>query len=47
MFRVRMESALGISNEECLATVKGQELRSGQKEPRLLSLIERNGEFIS
>uniref|UniRef100_A0A096LXQ6 phosphoinositide 5-phosphatase n=1 Tax=Poecilia formosa TaxID=48698 RepID=A0A096LXQ6_POEFO len=26
--------------------VKGQELRSGQKEPRLLSLIERNGEFI-
>lgn len=41
-----MESALGISNEECLATVKGQELRSGQKEPRLLSLIERNGEFI-
>ncbi|XP_007569748.1 inositol polyphosphate 5-phosphatase OCRL isoform X2 [Poecilia formosa] len=41
-----MESTLGISNEECLATVKGQELRSGQKEPRLLSLIERNGEFI-
>uniref|UniRef100_A0A3B4TPM7 phosphoinositide 5-phosphatase n=1 Tax=Seriola dumerili TaxID=41447 RepID=A0A3B4TPM7_SERDU len=24
----------------------GQELRSGQKEPRLLSLIERSGEFI-
>ncbi|KAM4733011.1 inositol polyphosphate 5-phosphatase OCRL isoform 2-T2 [Anableps anableps] len=41
-----MESTLGICNEECLATVKGQELRSGQKEPRLLSLIERNGEFI-
>uniref|UniRef100_A0A3B5MEX2 phosphoinositide 5-phosphatase n=1 Tax=Xiphophorus couchianus TaxID=32473 RepID=A0A3B5MEX2_9TELE len=42
----RMESTLGISNEESAHTVKGQELRSGQKEPRLLSLIERNGEFI-
>ncbi|XP_017263815.1 inositol polyphosphate 5-phosphatase OCRL isoform X2 [Kryptolebias marmoratus] len=41
-----MESTLGICKEECLATVKGQELRSGQKEPRLLSLIERNGVFI-
>ncbi|XP_028271603.1 inositol polyphosphate 5-phosphatase OCRL isoform X2 [Parambassis ranga] len=41
-----MESSLGISGEECLATVKGQELRSGQKESRLLSLIERSGEFI-
>ncbi|XP_028315444.1 inositol polyphosphate 5-phosphatase OCRL isoform X4 [Gouania willdenowi] len=41
-----MESALGISEEQCLATVKGLELRSGQKESRLLSLIERNGEFI-
>ncbi|XP_015243901.1 PREDICTED: inositol polyphosphate 5-phosphatase OCRL-1 [Cyprinodon variegatus] len=39
-----MESTL--SNEECLATVKAQELRSGHKEPRLLSLIERNGDFI-
>lgn len=27
-------------------TVKGQELRSGQKEPRLLSLIERSGVFM-
>uniref|UniRef100_H3DEA5 phosphoinositide 5-phosphatase n=1 Tax=Tetraodon nigroviridis TaxID=99883 RepID=H3DEA5_TETNG len=27
-------------------TVRGQELRAGQKEPRLLSLIERSGEFI-
>lgn len=41
-----MESSLGISDEECLATVKGLEVRSGQKEPRLLSLIERGGEFI-
>ncbi|XP_070406967.1 inositol polyphosphate 5-phosphatase OCRL isoform X4 [Nothobranchius furzeri] len=40
-----MESTLGICNEECLATVKAQELRSGQKESRLLSLIEHNGEF--
>ncbi|XP_030001081.1 inositol polyphosphate 5-phosphatase OCRL isoform X4 [Sphaeramia orbicularis] len=43
-----MDSPLsfGIADEECLATVRGQELRSGQKEPRLLSLIERSGEFI-
>ncbi|XP_047440581.1 inositol polyphosphate 5-phosphatase OCRL isoform X2 [Mugil cephalus] len=41
-----MESSLGISGEECLATVRGQELRAGQKEPRLLSLIERNGDFV-
>uniref|UniRef100_A0A3Q1CFC9 phosphoinositide 5-phosphatase n=1 Tax=Amphiprion ocellaris TaxID=80972 RepID=A0A3Q1CFC9_AMPOC len=41
-----MEPSLGICGEECLATVRGQELRSGQKEPRLLSLIERSGEFI-
>ncbi|KAM9377004.1 inositol polyphosphate 5-phosphatase OCRL isoform 2-T2 [Pholidichthys leucotaenia] len=41
-----MESSLGIVSEECLATVRGQELRSGQKESRLLTLIERNGEFI-
>ncbi|XP_051275525.1 inositol polyphosphate 5-phosphatase OCRL isoform X2 [Dicentrarchus labrax] len=41
-----MESSLGICDEECLATVRGQELRAGQKEPRLLSLIERSGEFI-
>ncbi|KAM6952283.1 inositol polyphosphate 5-phosphatase OCRL isoform 1-T1 [Lycodopsis pacificus] len=40
-----MESSLGIFDEECLATVKVQELRAGQKEPRLLSLIERRGEF--
>uniref|UniRef100_A0A3Q3MQX6 phosphoinositide 5-phosphatase n=1 Tax=Mastacembelus armatus TaxID=205130 RepID=A0A3Q3MQX6_9TELE len=36
----RMNSSLGICDEE------GQELRSGLKEPRLLSLIERSGEFI-
>ncbi|TWW55226.1 inositol polyphosphate 5-phosphatase OCRL isoform X1 [Takifugu flavidus] len=41
-----MEATLGIGGEECLATVRGQELRAGQKEPRLLSLIERSGEFI-
>ncbi|XP_010764742.1 inositol polyphosphate 5-phosphatase OCRL-1-like [Notothenia coriiceps] len=41
-----MESSLGICSEDCLATVKAQELRAGQKEPRLLSLIERSGEFI-
>ncbi|KAM3612029.1 uncharacterized protein V6R79_001276 [Siganus canaliculatus] len=39
-------SSLGICDEECLATVRGQELRAGQREPRLLSLIDRNGEFI-
>ncbi|XP_033992763.1 inositol polyphosphate 5-phosphatase OCRL isoform X4 [Trematomus bernacchii] len=41
-----MESSLGLCSEDCLATVKAQELRAGQKEPRLLSLIERSGEFI-
>ncbi|XP_054648548.1 inositol polyphosphate 5-phosphatase OCRL isoform X2 [Dunckerocampus dactyliophorus] len=41
-----MDSSLGIGNEECLATVRGLELRAGQKEARLLSLIERGGEFI-
>ncbi|XP_008324642.1 inositol polyphosphate 5-phosphatase OCRL isoform X2 [Cynoglossus semilaevis] len=41
-----MDSSLGIKEEQCLATVRGQELRSGQKEPRLLSLIERSGEFL-
>ncbi|XP_068596400.1 inositol polyphosphate 5-phosphatase OCRL [Brachionichthys hirsutus] len=41
-----METSLGISAEECLATVRGQELRAGQKAPILLSLIERSGEFI-
>ncbi|CAI5652603.1 inositol polyphosphate 5-phosphatase OCRL isoform X2 [Oreochromis niloticus] len=41
-----MDSSLGICGEECLATVKCLEVRSGQKEPRLLSLIERGGEFI-
>ncbi|XP_041653294.1 inositol polyphosphate 5-phosphatase OCRL isoform X1 [Cheilinus undulatus] len=41
-----MDSSLGICEEECLATVRGQELRAGQQEPRLLSLIERSGEFI-
>ncbi|XP_061581649.1 inositol polyphosphate 5-phosphatase OCRL isoform X2 [Cololabis saira] len=41
-----MESSLGLCEQECLATVKGQELLSGHKEPRLLSLIERSGEFM-
>nr|XP_020448047.1 inositol polyphosphate 5-phosphatase OCRL-1 isoform X3 [Monopterus albus] len=41
-----MDTSLGICEEECLGTVRGQELRSGQKEPRLLSLIKRSGEFI-
>ncbi|XP_063732447.1 inositol polyphosphate 5-phosphatase OCRL isoform X1 [Eleginops maclovinus] len=41
-----METSLGICPEDCLATVKAQELRAGQKEPRLLTLIERSGEFI-
>ncbi|XP_056455952.1 inositol polyphosphate 5-phosphatase OCRL isoform X2 [Gadus chalcogrammus] len=39
-------STFGLSDETCLATVRGQELRSGLKEPRLLSLIERSGDFI-
>ncbi|XP_061747800.1 inositol polyphosphate 5-phosphatase OCRL isoform X2 [Nerophis ophidion] len=39
-------ASLGIGREECLATVRGLELRAGQKEARLLSLIERGGEFI-
>uniref|UniRef100_A0A3Q3NRH5 phosphoinositide 5-phosphatase n=1 Tax=Labrus bergylta TaxID=56723 RepID=A0A3Q3NRH5_9LABR len=52
----RMDSSLGISRISRLCqqlfldcfvhTVRGQELRAGQKEPRLLSLIERSGEFI-
>ncbi|XP_055368394.1 inositol polyphosphate 5-phosphatase OCRL isoform X2 [Betta splendens] len=41
-----MDKSLGIREDVCLGTVRGEELRSGQKEPRLLSLIERNGEFI-
>ncbi|XP_077589075.1 inositol polyphosphate 5-phosphatase OCRL isoform X1 [Stigmatopora nigra] len=41
-----MDSSSGIGSEECLATVRGLEVRSGQKEPRLLSLIERGGHFI-
>ncbi|XP_076148352.1 inositol polyphosphate 5-phosphatase OCRL isoform X1 [Alosa pseudoharengus] len=40
-----MESSLGLSQDTCVATVKGVEHRAGQKEPRLLSLIERSGEF--
>ncbi|XP_026213254.1 inositol polyphosphate 5-phosphatase OCRL isoform X3 [Anabas testudineus] len=41
-----MDTSLGICEEECLATVRAQELRSGQKETRLLSLVERSGEFM-
>lgn len=39
-------TSFGISDEVCLATVRGQELRSGLREPRLLSLIERCGQFL-
>lgn len=43
-----MDSSVGfgISDEVCLATVRGQELRAGLREPRLLSLIERCGQFV-
>ncbi|KAK6298597.1 hypothetical protein J4Q44_G00316520 [Coregonus suidteri] len=43
-----MDSSLDFGRDENdVQTVRGQELRlSGQKEPRLLSLIERSGEFI-
>ncbi|XP_052470498.1 inositol polyphosphate 5-phosphatase OCRL isoform X3 [Carassius gibelio] len=40
-----MESSLGKSDSQCLATVRGHELRNGQKEPRLLSLLECSGQF--
>ncbi|XP_043113068.1 inositol polyphosphate 5-phosphatase OCRL-like [Puntigrus tetrazona] len=40
-----MESSFGMSDSQCLATVRGHELRNGQKEPRLLSLLERSGQF--
>lgn len=40
-----MESSLGISEEKCVSTVRGHELRGGQKEPRLLSLLECSGQF--
>uniref|UniRef100_A0A8C5BVX6 phosphoinositide 5-phosphatase n=1 Tax=Gadus morhua TaxID=8049 RepID=A0A8C5BVX6_GADMO len=39
-------STFGLSDETYAHTVRGQELRSGLKEPRLLSLIERSGDFI-
>ncbi|KAL0973658.1 hypothetical protein UPYG_G00207980 [Umbra pygmaea] len=42
-----MDSLTFISDDHDVQTVKGQELRpSGQKEPRLLSLIERSGNFV-
>ncbi|XP_051944886.1 inositol polyphosphate 5-phosphatase OCRL-like [Xyrauchen texanus] len=40
-----MESSLGISESKCVTTVRGHELRGGQKEPRLLSLLECSGQF--
>ncbi|XP_051774268.1 inositol polyphosphate 5-phosphatase OCRL isoform X1 [Ctenopharyngodon idella] len=40
-----MERSFGIPDSQCLATVRGHELRSGQKEPRLLSLLECSGQF--
>ncbi|XP_052006114.1 inositol polyphosphate 5-phosphatase OCRL isoform X2 [Xyrauchen texanus] len=41
-----MESSLGIFESKCLTTVRGHELRGGQKEPRLLSLLECSGQFM-
>ncbi|KAM9471171.1 inositol polyphosphate 5-phosphatase OCRL isoform 1-T1 [Clarias gariepinus] len=38
-------SAFGICEQTCLATVKGHELKAGQREPRLLSLLECSGQF--
>ncbi|XP_073676521.1 inositol polyphosphate 5-phosphatase OCRL isoform X2 [Garra rufa] len=40
-----MEPSFGISDSKCVATVRGHELRNGQKEPRLLSLLECSGQF--
>ncbi|XP_067313632.1 inositol polyphosphate 5-phosphatase OCRL isoform X2 [Pseudorasbora parva] len=40
-----MEQSFGISDSHCLATVRGHELRNGQKEPRLLSLLQCSGQF--
>ncbi|KAG1954443.1 inositol polyphosphate 5-phosphatase OCRL isoform X2 [Pimephales promelas] len=40
-----MEHSFGISDSQCLATVRGHELTSGQKEPRLLSLLQCSGQF--
>ncbi|XP_042594318.1 inositol polyphosphate 5-phosphatase OCRL-like isoform X1 [Cyprinus carpio] len=40
-----MESSFGISDSHCLATVRGHVLRNGQKELRLLSLLECSGQF--
>ncbi|XP_053486457.1 inositol polyphosphate 5-phosphatase OCRL isoform X1 [Ictalurus furcatus] len=41
-----MLSSLGICEQNCLATVKGHELKAGQREPRLLSLLESSGQFM-
>ncbi|KAK2891140.1 hypothetical protein Q8A67_013783 [Cirrhinus molitorella] len=40
-----MEPSFGISDSQCVATVRGHELKNGQKEPRLLSLLECSGQF--
>ncbi|XP_056327788.1 inositol polyphosphate 5-phosphatase OCRL isoform X1 [Danio aesculapii] len=40
-----MEPSFGISESQCIATVRGHEIRSGQKEARLLSLLECSGQF--
>lgn len=40
-----MEPSFGMSESQCIATVRGHEIRSGQKEPRLLSLLECSGQF--
>ncbi|XP_036380907.1 inositol polyphosphate 5-phosphatase OCRL-like isoform X2 [Megalops cyprinoides] len=39
-------SETGLSEDQCVITVKGLELRAGLKEPRLLSLIQQGGEYI-
>ncbi|KAJ8398012.1 hypothetical protein AAFF_G00433590 [Aldrovandia affinis] len=39
-------SGFGLCEDKYPQTVKGQELRDGHKEPRLLSLIERSGDYM-
>ncbi|XP_076877050.1 inositol polyphosphate 5-phosphatase OCRL isoform X3 [Brachyhypopomus gauderio] len=40
-----MDPSLGVCEERCVATVKGHELTSGPRAPRLLSLLECSGQF--
>ncbi|XP_035291279.1 inositol polyphosphate 5-phosphatase OCRL-like isoform X1 [Anguilla anguilla] len=39
-------SQFGLCEDKCIITVKAQELRAGLREPRLLSLVERSGEYM-